>query len=191
MRTINYSTYFWQDDVIRLRAMEPNDWENFYLNRFDTPARRILNYEVELPPTVEEAQSLTEKFGNFKEGTGRLMFVAETLDGENVAALNLNSIDMKNGTFSIGMQVDRENRGKGYGTRAMRIVLRYAFMELRLNKFNVSVMQGNIGSYTMMKKLGCVEEGVRRQVVYTEGQYWDETMFGLTREEFLETEKGI
>ena len=189
MREINYSTYFWQDDVIRLRAMESNDWESFYINRFDTPARRILNYEVELPPTVEEAQSLTEKFGNFKEGTGRLMFVAETLEGENIAALNLNSIDMKNGTFSIGMQVDRENRGKGYGTRAMRIVLRYAFMELRLNKFNVSVMQGNIGSYTMMKKLGCVEEGVRRQVVYTEGKYWDETMFGLTREEFIETEK--
>lgn len=55
------------------------------------------------------------------------MFTIEDLHGENVGGVNLNSIDEKNGTFSIGVQVDKDHRGKGYGTRAITILLKYAF----------------------------------------------------------------
>ncbi|MEK3767787.1 GNAT family N-acetyltransferase [Paenibacillus sp. FSL R5-0887] len=64
----------------------------------------------------------------------RLMFTIENLNGEYVGGVNLNSIDEKNGTFSIGVQVDRDHRGKGYGTRAINILLKYAFLELRLKQ---------------------------------------------------------
>jgi len=184
MKEINYQNYFWQDGYVRLCSIKETDWEYHYYNRFDTPARRLLNYEVELPPTIAEANEFVEKFINFKPGTGRLMFSIENLDGEIVGSLNLNSIDEKNGTFSIGMQIDRDHRGKGYGTAAMRILLRYAFFERRLNKYYGSVLEGNIASATMLKKLGCIEEGRRRQMVYTCGRYYDEILFGLTKEEF-------
>ncbi|MFK7697763.1 GNAT family N-acetyltransferase [Paenibacillus sp. HJGM_3] len=68
------------------------------------------------------------------------MFTIESLDGENVGGINLNSIDERNGTFSIGIRIDRDHRGKGYGTRAVHILLRFAFFERRLNKFNDSVI---------------------------------------------------
>lgn len=184
MREICFDSYFWQNELVRLRAMEEGDWEDHYYNRFDTPARRVLNYEVELPPTVTEAQELMARFAEFKPGTGRLMFTITTLDGQSVGGINLNSIDEKNGTFSVGMQIDRDHRGKGYGTAAMEIVLRYAFYERRLNKYYGSVLESNIASATMLKKLGCVEEGRRRQMVYSQGRYYDEILFGLTREEF-------
>lgn len=58
------------------------------------------------------------------------MFTIENLNGEYVGGVNLNSIDEKNGTFSIGVQVDRDHRGKGYGTRAINILLKYAFWSL-------------------------------------------------------------
>ncbi|WP_405173958.1 GNAT family N-acetyltransferase [Paenibacillus sp. FSL H8-0260] len=62
------------------------------------------------------------------------MFTIENLNGEYVGGVNLNSIDEKNCTFSIGVQVDRDHRGKGYGTRAINILLKYAFLELRLKQ---------------------------------------------------------
>jgi RimJ/RimL family protein N-acetyltransferase len=184
MREINYDNYFWQNELVRLRAMEEADWEDHYFNRFDTPARRLLNYEVELPPTVTEAKDTMAQFAQFRPGTGRLMFTITKLDGESVGGINLNSIDEKNGTFSIGMQIDRDHRGMGYGTAAMLIVLRYAFYERRLNKYYGSVLEGNIASASMLKKLGCVAEGRRRQMVYSQGRYYDEILFGLTRSEF-------
>lgn len=186
MREINYNHYFWQENNIRLRALESRDSVEHYYNRFDTKARLFVNCEVELPPTNEECNRFAEKYKEFASTTGRLMFTIEMLDGQNVGGVNLNSIDERNGTFSIGMQIDRDFRGKGYGTDAMRILLRYAFLERRLHKLNAGVLDGNIASITMMKKLGCVQEGVRRQVIYSNGQYIDEILFGLTKEEFVE-----
>jgi RimJ/RimL family protein N-acetyltransferase len=188
MRDINYDTYYWQDDFVRLRAMEPGDWEISYENRYDSGGRRLLQYEIELPPTVQGERDAVERYCAFDGGSGRLMFTIETLEGENVGALNLNAIDEKNGTFSIGMQVDRDHRGRGFGTAAMRILLRYAFFERRLNKYHGHVLEGNVASARMLVKLGCVQEGVRRQQVYTDGKYHDTILFGLTREDFEKAE---
>lgn len=191
MNDIDYSTYFWQNDLVRLRAMREDDWEEHYRSCFDSQARRLLQYEIELPPTVAGEKAMAAKFADFAPGTGRVMFSIETLAGKPVGGINLNSIDEKNGTFSIGMQIYREHRGKGYGTAAMRVLLRYAFCERRLNKYYGSVLEGNVASATMLRKLGSAEEGRRREMVYTEGRYQDEILFGLTRSEFIDNEKRL
>ncbi|MDQ6423469.1 GNAT family protein [Paenibacillus sp. LHD-117] len=187
MRNIDYSDYFWQDEAIRLRAIQPEDWESHYINRFDTSVRRLLESAVELPPTVAEAKSFAERFSDFS--SNRLMFTIENLNGENVGGINLNSIDERNGTFSIGIQIDRDHRGKGFGTRAVQILLKYAFFERRLNKFNDYILEGNEASAAMLRKVGCVQEGVRRQVFYTNGRYYDSILYGLTKDEYVERQK--
>jgi Acetyltransferases, including N-acetylases of ribosomal proteins len=189
MKPIKYDNYFWQDEEVRLRAFQSDDWTGHYYNRFDTPARRLLECAVELPPTITEAKTLIESNVDFTSNNGRIVFTIETLDGENVGGINLNSIDERNGTFSIGIQIDQDYRGKGYGTRAVRILLRYAFFERRLNKFNNCVLEGNEMSERMLRRLGCVQEGVRRKVIYTNGQYHDLILFGMTKDEFIETLK--
>ena len=189
MRKINYDNYYWQNDLVRLRALKEEDWEEAYYNNFDSKARTMLQYELELPPVIEEAKEGNSQFVGFKPGTGRLMFGIETLAGEYVGSFNLNAIDEKNGTFSIGMQIGVGHRGKGYGTAAMRILMGYAFFERRLNKYNGSVIKWNVGSATMLKKLGCVQEGIRRQNIFTDGRYVDEILFGLTKEDFIANEE--
>ena len=190
MREINKDNYFWRNELVELRTIVEADWEDYYYNRFDTEGRRRLNCVVELPPTKSEAQSFTEKFKDFGGRDERIMLAVTTHDGVNVGAINLNSIDEKNGTFSIGLQIDRDHRGMGYGTAAMDILLRYAFMERRLNKYYGHVIDGNIGSATMLKKLGCVVEGHRKELYYIDGEYIGATFFGLTKSEFLTAQRS-
>jgi RimJ/RimL family protein N-acetyltransferase len=189
MSEIDYSNYFWQNELVRLRAMQPEDWEQHYQNRFDSIGRRVLEYMIELPPSISNEHAENEKYCNFAPGTGIIMFSIETLDGELVGAFNLNSINERNGTFSIGIQIDRSHRGKGYGTAAMRILLKYAFHERRLNKYYGSILAGNIASGRMLEKLGCMKEGRRKEMVYTEGKYQDEILYGLTQKRFDEVER--
>lgn len=189
MREIDYTNYFWQDNNVRLRAIQDEDWESCYINDFDTPARVFLECAIELPPTIVGAKKFVEENANFSSTNRRIMFTIENLEGNSIGGINLNSIDERNGTFSIGIVIDKEFRGKGYGTSAMKILLKYAFLERRLNKFNDYVLDGNEGSAQMMRKLGCVQEGVRRQVVYINGRYRDFILFGLTKDEFIETLK--
>ncbi|MBL8029507.1 MAG: GNAT family N-acetyltransferase [Fibrobacteres bacterium] len=184
MQQIDYSSYFWQNDLIRLRAMTAEDWEQSYLNMFDSDARRVLQYEIELPPTINGEKKAIEQFCEFNPASKRLMFSIENKQNELVGALNINSINERNGTFSIGMQIDRNCRSKGYGTAAMKKLLQYAFYERRLNKYNGSVLEGNIASLKMLEKLGVQIEGTRRQNVFTNGKYTNEILVGLTKEDF-------
>ncbi|WP_342555660.1 GNAT family protein [Paenibacillus sp. FSL R7-0652] len=185
MRTIDYSQYYWQDDKVRLRAIEEEDWESVYAEGFDSPARILLECAVELPPTISGAKQFVEQNAAFSSTNGRIMFTVENLDGDIIGGINLNSIDERNGTFSIGIVIDKPYRGRGYGTSAMNILLSYAFLERRLHKFNDYVLEGNEGSARMMQKLGCVQEGIRRQVAYINGRYMDFILFGLTKDEYL------
>lgn len=185
MNSICYDNYYWQDNLIRLRAMQPEDWEDRYINRFDSEARRLLQAQIELPPTIKEQKENTEKYSNFNTETGRLMFVIETLDEVTVGNINIKAINERNGTFSIGISINKEWRGKGYGTAAMEMLLKYAYFERRLNKYNGACLEGNEASVALHKKLGCVQEGVRRAQIYSGGRYWDEILFGLTKDEFV------
>lgn len=184
MRNIDYTSYYWQDDEIRLRSIKAEDWESIYLTAFDTPARRFLECTIELPPTISGAKKFVEENVEFSSTNGRIMFTIENRSGETVGGINLNSIDERNGTFSIGIVIDHPYRGKGYGTRAVHMLLKYAFFERRLNKFNDYVLDGNEASAAMLRKVGCVQEGVRRQIYYINGRYHDCMLFGVTKDEY-------
>ncbi|SDT52600.1 Protein N-acetyltransferase, RimJ/RimL family [Paenibacillaceae bacterium GAS479] len=146
----------------------------------------VLQCAIELPPTISEAKKFVEDNTDFSSTNGRIMFTIEDLNGESLGGINLNSIDERNGTFSIGIVIDKPYRGKGYGTRAVHILLKYAFFERRLHKFNDYVLEGNEPSAAMLRKVGCIQEGVRRQVFYINGRYHDSILFGLTKDEYMD-----
>jgi RimJ/RimL family protein N-acetyltransferase len=185
VREIVYDNYYWQSDLVRLRAWSEDDWEWDYYTNFDTSAGRLADYEVDLPPTALNSKKYSERIANLSTNNCRISFAIDTLDGTHVGGINILLDDDKNGTFGIGLKIDRDHRGKGYGTSAVKLLLKYGFMERRLNKYSVSVLEGNEGSIKMHKKLGCEQEGVLKQNIYTNGRYYDEIYFGLTKDMYL------
>jgi len=183
---IDHSNYYWQNETVRLRRATIDDWDMFYLNYFDSDARFFLDSEIELPRDQESAKEHWRAFIENTEKSNNFAFTVETLNGEKVGGAYLNSIDERNGTFGVGIVIDRNCRGKGYGLSTMRIVLDYAFNERRLHKYNTFIIEGNIASETMMKKLGCKHEGVVRETIYHQGKYWSEVHYGMTADEFNE-----
>lgn len=185
MREIVYDNYYWQNDLVRLRPWSEDDWEWDYYTNFDIPAARFASYNVDFPPTVLESKQYSTKIANLAVNNNRTVFAIETLDGILVGRINILLDDEKNGVFGIGLKVSKEYRGRGYGTSAMKILLKYGFMERRLNKCLESVLEGNEGSIKMHKKLGFKQEAVLKQNVYTKGRYHDEIYFGLLKDEYL------
>ncbi len=182
--TIDYSNYYWQNELVHLRQSTPEDWEQGFPGMFDSPARFFLDSEQELPPDREICKENWENFVASSRKNGRPLFAIENNDGTLIGGANIKVFDQRNGIFGIGMCIHREHRGQGFGTAAMKLLLDYAFNELRLHKFQSFVIDGNIPSETMLKKLGCVKEGVIRGTTYHQGRYWDEIHYGLFAEEF-------
>lgn len=181
--------YFWQGEKIRLRGIHISDWEEWLDDFEDSNAIRLLNWGIELPKSPEVAKAVFSEWADFKNTSNRIMFSIETFDGNLVGGINIHSKDEKNGTFSFGIRINRNHRNKGYGSEALRILLRYGFYELRFQKCNSGCVDINEGSIKLHKSVGFIEEGRQRRTIYMNGQYHDHILFGLTREEFDENEK--
>jgi RimJ/RimL family protein N-acetyltransferase len=79
---------------------------------------------------------------------------------------------------------EREYWGKGYGKDAMRIMLRYAFMELNLHRVSLNVYEYNPRAIRSYEKAGFTVEGRQRQALNRDGRRWDMIYMGSLREEW-------
>jgi RimJ/RimL family protein N-acetyltransferase len=182
--TFDYSHYFWQGGKTRLRPLRVEDAEQSFISSLDSPSRQLLQLGVELPTSVELQRTELEKFAGCKDADGVIVFAIENFEGDNVGAISLHSRDEKNGLYSFGVSIDRKYRRQGYAQDAVRILLRYGFLERRYQKCNSACPHSNDASIGLHKNLGFTEEGRRRRQVFFNGEYHDDVLFGMTREEF-------
>ncbi len=109
-------------------------------------------------------------------------------DGRLIGLVGLGRIYWSHGDCWVGIAIgDRADWGKGYGTDAMRVMLRYAFIELNLHRVSLGVFAYNPRAIRSYEKLGFRREGCGRQEIHRDGQWWDAVYMGLPREEWLQT----
>lgn len=174
---------YWHGERVRLRAIEPSDWEVvFDWNQDDEMARRL--YWVPFPQSREAVRRWAEKTATREPDDDTFHFAIENGDGELVGSISTHDCDRRNGTFAYGLNVLAAQRRKGYAAEAIEIVLRYYFLELRYQKATVEVYSFNEPSIALHERLGFQREGCLRRTIYTEGRYHDTLVFGLTVEEF-------
>ena len=177
--------YFWERDGVVLRPTHPSDWVYFYENYFESETRFYFYTECEPPTDKNEARVRFGRFLRTAQKKGRTDLTV-TVGGRVVGSLNLYDVDQRAGTFQIASFVCESERGHGYGYTAMRILLDYAFLELRLNKYNARIVAGNEPSVRLHTALGCRREGVLRSMLYHAGEYRDLEWWGVTAHEYKE-----
>ena len=100
--------------------------------------------------------------------------------------MGLFGIEWHAGVAFVGIGIgETDYRGKGYGTDAMRLILRYAFEALHLRRVSLDVFEYNQRAYRSYIKAGFVEEGRARQYLHRDGRRWDLIYMGILREEWL------
>ncbi len=88
-----------------------------------------------------------------------------------------------NGLLRIGIG-SAEDRRKGYGTQALRMLLRFTFAELNLFRVTANVAEYNEGAIALLRKFGFVQEVCRRKSLERDDRRWDFYIFGLLNEEW-------
>jgi RimJ/RimL family protein N-acetyltransferase len=78
---------------------------------------------------------------------------------------------------------DEENRNKGYGTEALKLLVSFGFDYLNLNNIMLKVFEFNERAIKCYKKVGFKEFGRRRQSYYLKGKYYDEIYMDIIRAE--------
>ncbi len=102
-----------------------------------------------------------------------------------IGATGLHQIDHRNRHAGFGITLgDKSVWGHGYGTEAMRLIVRHAFETLNLHRVWLHVYEYNTRGIRTYEKVGFQHEGRLRQDNFREGRYWDTLVMAILREEW-------
>jgi RimJ/RimL family protein N-acetyltransferase len=151
----------------------------------DSEYFRLLTSEASRLWSVKKIKDWIEKDLE-KEENNNFFFLIRTLEGDQlIGGIGLDGVDWANGESFVGIGLgEREAWGKGYGTDAMRIILRYAFTELNLRRVSLDVFEYNPRAVRSYEKAGFTHEGRVRRYLHREGKRWDLIFMGILREEW-------
>jgi ribosomal-protein-serine acetyltransferase len=180
---IRLKTEFKLDDEIMLRAWEETDIERGY--------ELVMRNRDHLQPFMhwmspDYSLELTRKF--MTEGIARRKAGDELGFGifrgdDLLGSIGMFGFDSKARRAEIGYWISKDEEGKGIITRAVKLLIDYAFDELDMNRIEIRCSAENIRSAAIPERLGFKKEGYLRQAEFRNGHLHDFLIFGLLRED--------
>ena len=146
-------------DKACLRAIEPAVVDNIYRWENDTTywdlgcstapysKKQILNYIENNSSDIYTDREL------------RLIIEA---DGTAVGIIDLINFDLFNSRAAIGILIDKDKQGLGYGEVACNMVIDYARNFLGIHQLYVEIPTHNTKSINLFKKLGFIQTGIMK-----------------------------
>jgi len=85
--------------------------------------------------------------------------------------------------WEIGISIAPEARGRGFGTQAQRLIVRYLFAHTQVNRIQAGTEITNIAEQRALEKAGFSKEGVLRGFGFRDGRWHDGVLYSVLRHE--------
>lgn len=175
-------------ELVRLSAMDADEisksysrWsrDSEYRRLLDSGAARVFSQKVSkewLEKDLDE-QSISQHWFSIRKLEDDILLGDVGLYVDNWPA--------RDAFVGLGIG-ERDFWGKGFGTDAMKVVLRYAFTEINLDRVSLDVFEFNQRAIRSYEKAGFSHEGRMRKALNKEGKRWDMLYMGILRDEWME-----
>ena len=155
---------------IFLRPMTHDDTELIIRWRNSEAVRRNFIYQK---PFTREGH---ENWIRTMIDTGRAvqMILCSLTEDRPIGSVYIRDIDRVHNKAEYGIFIgEKDALGRGYGTRAAKLMIRYGFETLGLHKLMLRVLAENIPAIESYEKAGFVREAYLKDEVFLDGQYKD------------------
>ena len=165
---------------IQLRTVCQSDLQELYARHVDL-ANRGDFFPLGFVSEIEFRQRF-EKNGFWEKEEGLLLIVdrAGSILGHIEFFKTVNYLDELELSYQI---YDRAQRGKGYTTEAVNLLVRYLFGRLRANRIRLIIHPENRASRHVAEKCGFALEGTARGAWYHQGKNHDIEVYAILRDE--------
>lgn len=171
---------------IRLRAPEREDLPMF-VDWLNDPEVRA-GISLFLPMSLAKEEQWFENMLKRPQEEHPLTIEIESGDGWTAVG-NTSFFDFNHNARSaeVGIIIgDKAYWDQGYGTEAMKLMLKHGFGTLNLNRIFLRVNADNLRAVRCYEKAGYIQEGRLRKAAYTNGLYVDMIFMSVLREEWNE-----
>jgi len=178
-RPIEFPVEGLSDGSIRLRLMTDADVPAV-IEAIDDPLIPRFT-RVPHPYGVAEARHFQRSgAAGASAGTDLATLIVDAGDDSSVlGAAGLHNLDPESGRCSAGYWVTGAARGRGVATAAMRLLTRYAFDELAVQRIELWIEPVNVASLRVAERTGFAREGLLRSFMHVGGERRDMLMYSL------------
>jgi RimJ/RimL family protein N-acetyltransferase len=166
-----------------LRPLKPSDAASIYMFAKDP---EVLKYTL-LPSPYRPSDS-TRFVRTALSKKWRQKCIVRAIvpkPGRALAGVITLDLNMGNRRCYIGYWLGRPFWGRGLAKESLQLMLKLAFETLDIAKVTSSVMHPNVRSYKLLDGAGFKLEGRLRKQLLRNGEWYDELMYGLLREEWV------
>ncbi|MDD5341509.1 MAG: GNAT family protein [Patescibacteria group bacterium] len=118
-------------------------------------------------------------------------FAINTLDEKYIGNVGLH-LNPKNKNASFGIFIgDKRYWNSGYGTDAMRTILKYGFEKLELHKISLNVYAHNQRAINLYLDMGFKLAGIKKEDRYRNDKFYDTYYMELLKNEWQKDKKKI
>ncbi|MET8230202.1 GNAT family N-acetyltransferase [Micromonospora sp. NPDC005298] len=167
------------DQVVALRRLAPGDAELMY--RLHSRPEVVANQAPPVPPTREaiERRCLLAESGWLTGDIARLL-ITDAAGGEPAGSCGLSFTDAASGEASVGYALLPDWRGRGYATRAVRLLAAWAFGSAGVARVVAGTVPDNGASHRVLERAGFHREGLQRgRLPGLDGRRLDDLTFAL------------
>lgn len=175
-----------EGNTINLRLARESDFQSYYAFLLEPESKRLTGTQRDF--TQDEITDWIKKISNINEDRVDFMIISKDTD-EFLGEVVLTEIDSINRNANIRIAIGMQQNGKGYGTEAMNLMLRYGFETLNLHRIELGVYAFNPRAIHVYEKIGFQREGIQRDSLYIEGAFHDLIMMSILENEFEWTNK--
>ena len=129
----------------------------------------------------ESKAELEKRYDNFRPE--EKWFLIEKKDGSEIGLIVLEPED---GMQEIGYSIFPSERGKGYCTEAVIVIVDYLFLSKEIVRIQAHTDTRNSASQRVLEKAGFKREGIIRKHIFMRGEWRDEFLYSILREEWKE-----
>jgi RimJ/RimL family protein N-acetyltransferase len=143
-----------------------------------------------VPTLIEDVMKDFDEGRSWRSSPQQVSFGVEA-EGVLIGYVTLWGIDTFNRRAHLGIGFGPDSRGKGYGSDACRVLLRYAFSHLGLHRVQLEVLSDNVPAIRAYEAAGFVVDGVMRESGWVEGAFVDETYMSVLATDARRTSAGL
>jgi RimJ/RimL family protein N-acetyltransferase len=170
-----------EGSLVRLRLRTEEDIPLFVRWYSDPEVLHWLHLS-EGPEQTTEVER--QRFEATERDPTRLTWIIETRDGAPIGSVGLLAIEETHKRAELGISIGEKSYwGRGYGTDAIRVALRFAFQNLGLRRVTLITDADNERGIRCYEKCGFVKEGVLRGHRLRHGEPLDMLAMAVLAEE--------
>jgi ribosomal-protein-alanine N-acetyltransferase len=168
---------------VNLRVVERDDLD------FLTESINDIDFDSEFLPISQTSKAeALRKFDNPSQVAilcERQRFIIEKKEGTRIGSIT-HWFAQPERFLEIGYDIVRSERGKGYGTEAVQLMVDYLFLSKDAVRIQAFTDVRNKASQRVLEKAGFKREGTLRRAGFVRGQRADAYLYGIVREEWRE-----